>query len=114
MSAIIDWCTCTFAFQEGKVTFGEFLEDLSTVTGLDLVAEERRARPGYTNGVQIKAMVDGEPVTFAVFAWGGESQRGRAMLDLSGECCGCIDDWQLFRGFLESLPEVRLTRVDIA
>lgn len=114
MTAKIDWCTCTFAFQEGKTTLGELLEDLSDATGLQLIAEGRRGRPGYANGIQVKALIDYEPVNFAVFAWGGESQRGRAMLDFSGECCGCIDDWRLFRRFLEGLPESRLTRVDIA
>jgi phage replication initiation protein len=120
MKAIIDWCTCTFAFQQGKITVGELLEDLSTITGRELVAEERRARPGYTDGLQIQAILEDDTgaktqkVNFAVFAWGGESQRGRAMLDLSGECCGLVDDWELFRGFLEGLPEARLTRVDIA
>jgi phage replication initiation protein len=120
MKALIDWCTCTFAFQQGKITIGELLEDLSTVTGLELVAEQRRARPGYTDGLQIMAVLEDDTgaktqkVPFAVLAWGGESQRGRAMLDLSGQCCGCIDDWELFRGFLQGLPEARLTRVDIA
>jgi len=36
------------------------------------------------------------------------------MLDLSGSSCGCIGDWRMFRCFLESLPEARLTRVDVA
>ena len=111
MKAIIDWCTCTFAFNENVA---EFIAHLSRVTGLQLIADERRSRPGYTDGLQIKAFANYQFVPFAVFAWGGESQRGRAMLDLSGSCCGCISDWRVFACFLESLPESRLTRVDTA
>lgn len=111
MKALIDWCTCTFAF-DGDVQW--MLTHLQRVTGLQLCADGRRARPGYTDGIQIFAMVNFQKVPFAVFAWGGESQRGRAMLDLSGECCGCVSDWRVFACFLESLPEARLTRVDTA
>jgi phage replication initiation protein len=111
MKAIIDWCTCTFAF-DGDVL--AFIKHLSRATGLQLVGDERRARPGYTDGLQIKAFVDLKVVPFCVLAWGGDSQRGRAMLDLSGSSCGCISDWRIFRCFLESLSESRLTRVDTA
>jgi len=111
MKALIDWCTCTFAF-DGNVK--AFLEHMARVTGLMFAADERRCRRGYTDGIQIKAFHNLQMVPFAVFAWGGESQRGRAMLDLSGSSCGCIGDWRMFRCFLESLPEARLTRVDVA
>lgn len=111
MKALIDWCTCTFAF-DGDVA--RFIEHLARVTGLQLVAKERRSRPGYTDGLQIEAMVNYKFIPFSVLAWGGDSQRGRAMLDLSGSSCGCISDWRVFRCFLESLPEARLTRVDVA
>lgn len=114
MKAIIDWVTCTFQFRPEDDGIKTFLAHLARVTGLQLVAEERRGRPGYTNGLQIKALVNYEMVNFAVLAWGGDSQRGRAMLDLSGSCCGCISDWVGFRCFLESLDDSRLTRVDLA
>jgi phage replication initiation protein len=112
MRAIVDWCTCTFQFCEEDLK--AFLGHLARVTGLQLVMEERRGRPGYQNGMQIRALVNFEMVNFAVLAWGGDSQRGRAMLDLSGACCGCISDWVGFQCFLESLDDSRLTRVDLA
>lgn len=111
MRALVDWCTCTFEFDEDV---SRILHMLGLATGLQLQAGDRRSRPGFTDGIQIRAFVGLELVSFAVFAWGGESQRGRAMLDLSGSCCGCIDDWVSFRSFLESLPAARLTRVDLA
>jgi phage replication initiation protein len=112
MKAIIDWCTCTFAFKQDELS--QFLSHLGRSTGLQLIADERRSRPGYTDGIAIKAFIDFKLVPFCVFAWGGDSQRGRAMLELSGSSCGCIADWRIFRCFLESLPESRLTRVDTA
>lgn len=111
MDALIDWCTCTFEFDEDVP---RLLQRLGLATGLQLSAGDRRARPGFTDGLQLRALVGVELVPFAVLAWGGESQRGRAMLDLSGSSCGCVDDWVSFRSFLESLPVSRLTRVDVA
>lgn len=111
MKALIDWCTCTFEFDEDVP---RLLHMLGLATGLQLQAGDRRSRPGFTDGIQIRAFVGLELVPFAVLAWGGESQRGRAMLDLSGSCCGCVDDWVSFRSLLESLPVARLTRVDVA
>lgn len=111
-SAIIDWFTCTFQFNEDNVA--EFLNHLSRITGLTLVSDERRSRPGYTNGILIKALHDYQLVNFAVLAWGGDSQRGRAMFDLSGSSCGCIKDWRFIASFFEALDEPRITRVDVA
>jgi phage replication initiation protein len=113
MRAIVDWCTVTFQFREDS--FVDLLEDLSKVTGLQLRAQDRRSRPGYTNGYQIECLGPQlQFVNFAVIAFGGDSQRGRAMLDLSGSSCGCVTDWSAFGAFIQSLPEARLTRVDTA
>jgi len=65
MKALIDWCTCTFAF-DGNVK--AFLEHMACVTGLMFTADERRSRPGYTDGIQIKAFHNLRMVPFAVFA----------------------------------------------
>jgi len=112
MRAIVDWCTCTFVFNQDALL--DFLGHLSRVTGLQLRAQDRRSRPGYTDGLQIEAFAGLQFVPFGVIAWGGDSQRGRAMFDLNGSSCGCVSDWTALRAFLESLPESRLTRVDAA
>lgn len=112
MRGLVDWCTATFQFRQENLV--EFIEILSRVTGLQLVGRAKRSRPGYTDGLQLEAFVNHEFVNFAVIAWGGDSQRGRAMLDLSGSSCGCVKDWRAFRAMLESLDDCRLTRVDVA
>lgn len=109
--AIVDWCTATFAFDAS--TFPAFLRHLSFVVGYELQAVEPRALKGFTEGYVIHAWVEGAAVALAVMCWGGESQRGRAMLDVPGASCGMVD-WPAMRDFLESLPESRLTRVDVA
>ena len=112
MKAIIDWCTCTFELRSEAIA--ELIEQLGSAAGLDLVARDRRSRPGYTDGIQILAVHDFKLVPFAVLAWGGESQRGRAMLDISGSSCGCVNDWHRLAKFFAQLPAARLTRVDTA
>lgn len=112
MRSIVDWVTITFELDEELIA--HWIDRLSLATGLQLHLQERRGRPGYTHGYQIRALHRFEAVNFGVLAYGGESQRGRAMLEFSGSCCGCIDDWVSFRSFFESLPGARLTRVDLA
>lgn len=109
--AIVDWCTCTFEFD--PESFGGLVNALSFTVGLPLQAVESAALRGFLDGRRIHAFVDGEFVHLATLCWGGESQRGRAMLDVPGAACGMVD-WPAMRDFLESLPESRLTRVDVA
>jgi len=109
--AIVDWCTATFEFDPD--TFNGLLRALSFATGLQLQATEQRALRGYTDGRVVHAFVKGAFVQLGTVCWGGESQRGRAMLDIPGASCGLID-WQAMRDLLESLPGSRLTRVDVA
>lgn len=109
--AIVDWCTATFEFDPAR--FNGLLHALSFATGLQLQAVEHRALKGFQDGRVIHAFVDGAFLPLAVVCWGGESQRGRAMLDIPGASCGMID-WLAMRDLIESLPESRLTRVDVA
>lgn len=111
--AIVDWCTATWEFNPDD--FPAFLRALSWATGYQLQAVEPRALKGFRDGYVIHAWVQSERefVPLAVMCWGGESQRGRAMLDISGRSCGMVD-WPAMRDLLESLPASRLTRVDVA
>lgn len=109
--AIVDWCTCTFEFR--PESFAGFLTALSFAVGLPLQAVEAAALRGFTDGRRVHAFVEGEFVHLGTLCWGGDSQRGRAMLDVPGAACGMVD-WPAMRDFLESLPESRLTRVDVA
>jgi phage replication initiation protein len=110
--AIVDWCTATFELHETAVPC--FLGELSRVVGYQLEASKLSRKQGFETGVVIRANVGLKLVELGTLNWGGESQRGRAMLDIPGASCGLIVDWPRFRDFLESLPESRLTRVDTA
>jgi phage replication initiation protein len=109
--AIVDWCTATWEFDSDE--FPAFLRALSWATGLQLQAVESRALRGYSDGRVVHAFVRGEFVQLCTVCWGGESQRGRAMIDFPGASCGMVD-WPAMRDFLESLSASRLTRVDVA
>ncbi|HZQ75407.1 MAG TPA: replication initiation factor domain-containing protein [Burkholderiales bacterium] len=45
---------------------------------------------------------------------GGETQRGRACIDVSGTGCGFVQDWERAQAALLALPERSWTRADIA
>lgn len=108
----IDWCSATFVFDPASLPV--FMAELSRVLGLQLCIRDKRSRPGFKEGVVIEGLVELRLAPVAVLAWGGESQKGRALLELSGACCACVCDWRSMRDFVESLPEARLTRVDVA
>ena len=50
----------------------------------------------------------------AWMGWGGAHQKGRSYVDVSGQGCGLIDDWDGLHGALERLEGVKLKRLDIA
>ncbi len=110
-SAIVDWCTATWEFDPDE--FPAFLKALAWATGYQVQAVEQRALRGYTDGRVVHAWVNRQFVQLCTICWGGESQRGRAMIDFAGASCGMID-WPAMRDLLESLPASRLTRVDVA
>ena len=108
----IDWCSVTFLFSPD--TLPVFMRELSRVLGLQLCIREKRSRPGFKEGVVICGLVEYRLAPVAVLAWGGDSQKGRALLEMSGASCACVADWAGFRDLIEGLPEARLTRVDVA
>ena len=48
------------------------------------------------------------------WAWGGDSQRGRSYLDITGVGCGLVSDWKTAQEALWSLPRASVKRCDIA
>lgn len=55
----------------------------------------------------------GSRVEVGCYAEGGESQRGRALLQLTGKGCGLVKDWPAVLRFLRE-REASITRVDLA
>jgi phage replication initiation protein len=109
--ALVDWMTCTFAMQAEQAS--AMVRAIGFAIGKQVQAVERRVRYGFSEGVVIHAWTGREFVEVGTLCWGGEAQRGRAMLEIPGSSCGLVD-WPAMRDLVESLPESRLTRVDVA
>jgi len=109
--ALVDWMTCTFVMQAEQAS--AMVRAIGFAIGKPVQAVERRVRYGFSEGVVIHAWTGREFVEVGTLCWGGEAQRGRAMLEIPGSACGLVD-WPAMRDLVESLPESRLTRVDVA
>jgi DNA relaxase NicK len=51
-------------------------------------------------------------VHVATIAWGGETQKGRGYVSLTGAGCSLVVDWALVRSTIESVRG-RITRLDL-
>lgn len=90
------------------------LHAISFAVGYEVRAVEERRQNGFTKGLVVHVWREREFLELCVICWGGEAQKGRAMINVSGKSCGVIADWKAWTDLLEHLPEVRLTRVDVA
>jgi len=69
---------------------------------------------GFTERWRLRAILDdGARVEIGAVARGGESQKGRWLLQLTGKGCGLVDDWPSLQSFLEDLG-AEVSRVDLA
>jgi phage replication initiation protein len=106
-SAFTDWLTVTFPFMPSRIAIAQFKNNLCDVIGLALGGMKER-----------KAGIDGFETSYAfdhfgaLFAYGGKSQAGRAMLKLTGEACATIPDWHGLALHLERALGARITRWD--
>lgn len=112
-AAIVDWLNFTFQHFMGVE---DLCERLSALMGGRPVwfVPMQGGRFGFEHGAKLVAYANCCAVPFGEFSWGGESQRGRALVSISGGGCRLVDEWIEFVGWLNELPDVRLTRVDLA
>lgn len=111
--SVIDWLGFTFPESIMKYVVQESQFLLSAWLGEQLVGEDRKGRNFYDNTVQFSAMRAGELIPVAHIAWGGENQRGRANIQLTGAGCSMVKNWEPVAEFLDSC-DARITRVDLA
>lgn len=111
--AIVDWLNCTF---EHRFGLDELCETLSQLLGGRHVAAEPMTggRFGFEHGVKLLVWANACLSPFAEFSWGGVQQRGRALLSISGGGCRLVESWEDFASWLQVLPAVRITRLDLA
>jgi phage replication initiation protein len=108
----VDWLNCTF--EPGGMTISGLVGFLGNVTGLPVVGNENRAGLfGFEHRVDLRAYVGAVMADIGCIAYGGESQRGRWLLQLTGKGCGLVKDWESLQELLEGLGAT-ITRVDLA
>ncbi|HXC39676.1 MAG TPA: hypothetical protein VN667_12105, partial [Burkholderiales bacterium] len=108
----IDYLTVTFA----AVPHEEVLRGLSLITTAKVTASDLpHGGNGFERAMQVRVFSDRfSMMPLCRVFWGGEAQRGRMMIDMTGQCCASIERWDALRLWLETLPEVRITRCDVA
>lgn len=110
--AKVDWLNATFdeprMSVEGLVAFlGCCFGNRPTTAKLD------GGLFGFSERWKVSCYLGGVMVEVGAIAKGGEAQRGRWMLQLTGKGCGLVEDWDSIRELLEGFA-AKITRVDLA
>ena len=110
--AKVDWLNATFdepaMSVEGLVAFlGCCFGNRPTTAKLD------GGLFGFTERWKLSVYLGGVMAEVGAIAKGGEAQRGRWMLQLTGKGCGLVEDWDSIRELLEGFG-AKITRVDLA
>ncbi|GAB1387756.1 hypothetical protein MASR1M59_29040 [Melaminivora sp.] len=111
-AAKIDWLNCTF--DTPAMSVAGLLRFLSgIITGM-ISATVDGGLFGFTERHRMIAhLPDGSRVEIGSIAMGGESQKGRWLLQLNGKGCGLITDWESLQELLQGL-DATISRVDLA
>lgn len=112
--AKIDWLNCTFP-ESDEFCISDLAELIQEWTGCRVAWWSDDAGIfGFEHRQRIAVMLpSGASVELGFYAWGGESQRGRCLLQFTGKGCGLVKDWS---GLMAWLVEhgASITRVDLA
>jgi phage replication initiation protein len=108
----VDWLNTTFA--PGSLTANGLIGFLGSVLGRPVTGVDGRGGLfGFEQRIELRAYVGAVMVDIGCIALGGESQKGRWLLQLTGKGCGLVQDWASLQELLEGL-EATITRVDLA
>lgn len=113
--AKIDWLNCTFPASD-EVVASDFAEWLFDWMGLRVCewTDDGTGIFGYERCHWFSVVLpSGAKSRVGFFAWGGEAQRGSCMLQLTGQGCGLVRNWDLVLRWLQQ-SSARITRVDLA
>ncbi len=108
-----DWLA--FTFLEESFVLPIFADILRGVVGRPTlhVVERKDGFYGFTASASI-FLCDGKSApNLGKIAWGGESQRGRVYVSLTGSLCSLVEDWQPIYDLLDALGAT-ITRLDLA
>lgn len=109
----IDWLNLTFDLS--SVCISEFVLQVESLISLQVVFVSGNGLHGFTDSLHLFA-VDAEyrKSPIGVIAYGGQHQRGRALLQLTGSGCALVKCWMSLLELVESLGNPKITRVDLA
>lgn len=108
----IDWLNATF--DQPAMSVHGLLSFVGHVMSKPITAELDGGLFGFTERHRLTARLDdGAKVEVGAIALGGESQKGRWLLQLNGKGCGLVDDWESLQELLEGLAAA-ISRVDLA
>ena len=110
-AAKVDWLNATFPAP--SMSHAGFVQLFGRMLGRPVFAVEGRGLIGFKESMTLHAKHGSTSSAIGSLAWGGASQQGRWLLQLTGVGCQLVRDWEGVRDLLESL-DAKLTRVDLA
>lgn len=110
-SAKVDWLNATFPAP--AMTVLGLVELLARMLARPVFAIEGRGLFGFQESISLHAKHGSVSSLIGSIAWGGDGQKGRWLLQLTGTGCQLVRDWEGISDLLESL-DAKLTRVDLA
>lgn len=110
--AKIDWLNATF--DQPSMTVHGLLGFIGNLMDKSITAQLDGGLFGFTERHRMTVRLDdGAKVEIGSIALGGESQKGRWLLQLNGKGCGLVTDWPSLQELLEGL-DATISRVDLA
>lgn len=110
--AKVDWLNATF--DEPRMSLEGLVGFLgSCLGGRPTGAKLEGGLFGFTERYKLSVYLAGVMVEVGAIAKGGEAQRGRWLLQLTGKGCGMVEDWPSLRELLEGF-NAKITRCDLA
>ncbi|WP_354681210.1 replication initiation factor domain-containing protein [Cupriavidus plantarum] len=111
----MDWLRFTF-LPDGPI--GEALEQLRAYFHLwfaipVVMLPAARGFRGYESSLDVMAYVNGEEIRLALVACGGTNVGGTMLVDMSGQACAVVADWQAVYATMQDL-DATITRCDVA
>ncbi len=111
--ALVDWLRVTWFAPRFDVP--GFLRQFALALGASgITGHECPGLHSFAFGFRLGCLRGVRMLDVGRLSYGGEHQRGRVELELSGEACAAVPDWPRLAAFLQELCEVRITRVDVA
>ena len=111
-AAKIDWLNATF--DHPAMTIHGLVQFLAGLMEGMVTTQQDGGLFGFTERHRMTAhLPDGSRVEIGSIALGGDSQKGRWLLQLNGKGCGLINDWPSLQELLQGL-QAELSRIDLA